>query len=152
MSWLISFVWSLSSCEEREVDSGGVVVKLLTCGARGSAFDSRSRRYDFRFGYLLLPSRDMAEISLKRWTLMLKTTNQPTGTRSKIELQNEKNLANSVIRTKPFRSQIRRDNVVQARLEKILHDHLDRGVQVFVSMYPLSKEIGRDIRDMRRIP
>ena len=28
--------------------SGGVVVKLLACGARGTRFDSRSRRYDFR--------------------------------------------------------------------------------------------------------
>ena len=28
--------------------SGGVVVKLLACGARGLGFDSRSRRYDFR--------------------------------------------------------------------------------------------------------
>ena len=27
--------------------SGGVVVKLLACGARGQGFDSRSRRYDF---------------------------------------------------------------------------------------------------------
>ena len=28
--------------------SGGVVVKLLTCGARGPGFDSPSRRYDLR--------------------------------------------------------------------------------------------------------
>ena len=28
--------------------SGGVVVKLLACRARGPGFDSRSRRYDFR--------------------------------------------------------------------------------------------------------
>ena len=28
--------------------SGGVVVKLLACGARGPGFDSRSRRYNFR--------------------------------------------------------------------------------------------------------
>ena len=28
--------------------SGGVVVKLLACGARGPGFDSRSSRYDFR--------------------------------------------------------------------------------------------------------
>ena len=27
---------------------GGVVVKLLACGARGPGFDSLSRRYDFR--------------------------------------------------------------------------------------------------------
>ena len=29
-------------------NSGGLVVKLLACGARGPGFDSRSRRYDFR--------------------------------------------------------------------------------------------------------
>ena len=28
--------------------SGGVVVELLVCGARGPGFASRSRRYDFR--------------------------------------------------------------------------------------------------------
>ena len=28
--------------------SGGVVVKLLACGARGPGFDSRSCHYDFR--------------------------------------------------------------------------------------------------------
>ena len=28
--------------------SGGVVVKLLACGARGSGFNSRSCRYNFR--------------------------------------------------------------------------------------------------------
>ena len=28
--------------------SGCVVVKLLACGARGTGFDSRSRRYNFR--------------------------------------------------------------------------------------------------------
>ena len=45
--------------------SGGVVVKLLACGARGLGFNSRSRRNDFRDGYLLIPSRDMAEMLLK---------------------------------------------------------------------------------------
>ena len=29
--------------------SGGVVVKLLACGARGPGFNSRSRRYDLRY-------------------------------------------------------------------------------------------------------
>ena len=46
--------------------SCGVVVKLLACGTRGPGFDSRSRRYDVRDWYLLLPSRNMAERSLKR--------------------------------------------------------------------------------------
>ena len=30
--------------------SGCVVVNLLACGASGTGFDSRSRRYDFRDG------------------------------------------------------------------------------------------------------
>ena len=48
--------------------SGGVVVKLLACGARGPEFDPQSRRFDFdsEIGYLLLPSRDMAERLLNR--------------------------------------------------------------------------------------
>ena len=54
--------------------SGGVVVKLLACGARGPGFDTRSRRYVSEIGYLLLPSRDMAERSLKRH----KSSKQPT--------------------------------------------------------------------------
>ena len=42
--------------------SGGVVVKFLACGARCQGLD----RYDSEIGYLLLPSRDMEERSLKR--------------------------------------------------------------------------------------
>ena len=44
---------------------------LLACGARGPGFDFRSCLYDFRFeadfrfGYVLLPSRDICEIPLK---------------------------------------------------------------------------------------
>ena len=45
---------------------GGRVVKLLACGARGPGFDSRLATWIADFGYLLLPSRDMAEIPLKR--------------------------------------------------------------------------------------
>ena len=46
-------------------EQGGVVVKLLACGERGQWFNSRSRRCTIsEIGYLLLPSRDMAEISL----------------------------------------------------------------------------------------
>ena len=40
------------------------MVKLLVCGARGPGFDSWSRHYEF--GDWLFPSRNMAEISLKR--------------------------------------------------------------------------------------
>ena len=43
--------------------SGGVVVKLLTYGARGQRFDSWSQHCDFR--NLLSPSSSMAEISFK---------------------------------------------------------------------------------------
>ena len=55
-------------------NSGGVVVKLVACGARGPGFDFRPRRYNFRDWYLLLPSRNMAERSLKR----RKSSNKPT--------------------------------------------------------------------------
>ena len=44
--------------------SSSVVGKLLACEARGSGFDSRSRRYDLEICYLLLPSRNMDERSL----------------------------------------------------------------------------------------
>ena len=56
--------------------SGVVVVKCLACRARVLGFDSRSRRYNSEVGYLLLPSCDMAEISLKR--CKSSTTSQPT--------------------------------------------------------------------------
>ena len=47
--------------------SGGRVVKLLACRARGPDFNSRPRHLNFqRLVYLLLPSRDMAERSLNR--------------------------------------------------------------------------------------
>ena len=44
--------------------SGGRMVKLLACGARGLGFDSRPPLEFSEIGYLLLPSRDMAERSL----------------------------------------------------------------------------------------
>ena len=47
--------------------SGGAVVKLLACRAKGPGFDSRSRHYNFRDWLSLAPSRDMAERSLKRY-------------------------------------------------------------------------------------
>ena len=46
--------------------SGGVVVMLLACGARGPMFDSWSRHYDFKDWLSSDSSRDMAGISLKR--------------------------------------------------------------------------------------
>ena len=55
--------------------SGGVVVKLLAYGARVPGFDSPSRRTISEIGYLLLPSRDMAERSLKRWKSSKQLTN-----------------------------------------------------------------------------
>ena len=61
--------------------SGGVVVKILACGAVGPGFDSRPRRYDSEIGYLLLPCRDRAERSLKR----RKSSKQPTN-QSKVKL------------------------------------------------------------------
>ena len=52
-------------CIILERSSGGVVVKLLACGARGSQFDSGLAAIISEIDYLLLPNRDMAEISLK---------------------------------------------------------------------------------------
>ena len=61
-------------------NSGGVVVKLLACLARGLGFDSRSLRHTIsEIGFLLLPSRDMAEISLYKATYILKTANYNDG-------------------------------------------------------------------------
>ena len=52
------------------------MVKLLACGAKGPGFDSPPRHLNFRdWLYLLLPSRDMAEIPLKRVNPQY---NQPT--------------------------------------------------------------------------
>ena len=56
--------------------SGGRVVKLLACGARGPGFDSRSRHLNFQ-RLVMLPSRDMAERSLNRHLSSKQPTNQP---------------------------------------------------------------------------
>ena len=50
----------------RSHSSGGRVVKLLACGARGSGVRFPASPLEYQIGYLLLPSRDMAEIPLKR--------------------------------------------------------------------------------------
>ena len=43
------------------------MVKLLACGARGPGFDFPASPLEFsEIGYLLLPSRNMAEIPLNR--------------------------------------------------------------------------------------
>ena len=53
------------------------MVKLLACGARGPGFDFRLRHLNFqRLVYLLLPSRDMVEIPLKRRKSSIQPTNQ----------------------------------------------------------------------------
>ena len=55
--------------------SGGVVVKLLACGARGPGFHSRSHRYDFtKWSFPASKSRYSWKIA--KATLILKTTNQ----------------------------------------------------------------------------
>ena len=46
--------------------SGGVVVKLLACGAEGRGSIPGLAATISEIGYLLLPCRDMAERSLKR--------------------------------------------------------------------------------------
>ena len=53
---------------------GGVVVKLLACGARGPGLVSGLAATISEIGYLLLPSCDIAERSLKRLLKILKTT------------------------------------------------------------------------------
>ena len=54
---------------------GGRVVKLLACGARGPGFKSRPRHLNFRDCYLLLLSRNMAEIPLTRRKSSIQPTN-----------------------------------------------------------------------------
>ena len=48
-----------------ERSNGGVVVKLLDCGAIGPGFDSRSHCYVFKDCLSPSSSREMAEIPLK---------------------------------------------------------------------------------------
>ena len=58
--------------------SGGRVVKLLACGARGPGFRFLASPLKFpEIGYLLLPSHDMAEIPLKQRKSSKQPTNQP---------------------------------------------------------------------------
>ena len=52
------------------------MIKLLAWGARGLGFDFPSLS---EIGYLLLPSRDMAEIPLKRRKSVIQPTNQRIG-------------------------------------------------------------------------
>ena len=56
--------------------SGGVVVKLLACGASGRGSSPVLVATISEIGHLLLPSPDMAEISLKRRLQILKKINQ----------------------------------------------------------------------------
>ena len=55
--------------------SGGVVVKLLVCGARGPGSISGLAAMISEISYLLLPSHNMAEIPIKQRKY---STNQPT--------------------------------------------------------------------------
>ena len=57
--------------------SGGVVVKLLACGARGPGFDSWSHRYDFR-DWSSPASKSQYGCNVAKVMLILETTNQPT--------------------------------------------------------------------------
>ena len=65
------------------MSSGGVLVKLLTCEARGSEFDSRSRRYNFR-DWLSPASKSRYGCNTTTATLILNSTNQPTNRHSKV--------------------------------------------------------------------
>ena len=56
--------------------SGGWVAKLLACGARSPGSIPRLATWISEIGYLLLPSRDMAEIPLKRRKSSIQPTNQ----------------------------------------------------------------------------
>ena len=59
---------------------GGVMVKLLACGARGPGLDSRSHRYDFR-DWLSYASKSRYGWNAAKATQVIKTTNQqPTNT------------------------------------------------------------------------
>ena len=55
---------------------GGRVVKLLACRARGPGSIPRLAIWISEIGYLLLPSRDMTEIPLKRRKSLIQPTNQ----------------------------------------------------------------------------
>ena len=89
-------------------NSGSVIVKLFAYGARSLGFDFRSRNflatisesgylllpcYDFRDWYILLPSRNMAEIKLKRREFAKQPTNQSV---SGLSLRNLPSLIQSI--------------------------------------------------------
>ena len=57
--------------------SGGRVVKLLACGARGPGFDSRPRHLNFQ-RLVISASKSRYGWKIAKSTLILKTTNQPT--------------------------------------------------------------------------
>ena len=73
-----SIIFRYIKCSVRSFDyyrsSGGVVIKLLACGARGRKFDTWSCRYDFVDWLSPVSICDMAEIRLKR----RKSSKQPT--------------------------------------------------------------------------
>ena len=76
MAWVSGnipkFGAALAELLKRKVSLRTVMSRVLACGTRGSGFDSRPECSEI--GYLLLPSRDMAEIPLKR----RKSSIQPT--------------------------------------------------------------------------
>ena len=76
MKWSLSVCLSHLDSNMRRGRSGGVVVKFLACRSRVKGFNSQSR-----YNYLLLPSCNMAEISLKR----RKSSIQPTNMRSEMK-------------------------------------------------------------------
>ena len=67
----LNFVWG----KKKIGSGGGRVVKLLACRAEGGGSIPGLATWISEMGYLLLPSRDMAEIPLKRCKF-LNTTNQ----------------------------------------------------------------------------
>ena len=56
--------------------SGGIVVKLLVCGARGPVLGVAARISEI--GQLLFPNREIVKRSLKRRKILKTTNNQPT--------------------------------------------------------------------------
>ena len=78
--WLNERRWP---CNYKAGSSGWRVVKLFACGARepGVGFPASPLEFS-EIGYLMLPSRDMAEIPLKRCKSWIQPTNQ---LQSKIE-------------------------------------------------------------------
>ena len=80
--------------------SGGVVVKLLACGAEGRGSIPGLAATISEIGYLLLPSRDMAERSLKR----RKSSKQPNPTIMSLNLGKRTNVTISISTLQSVRS------------------------------------------------